>query len=291
MPAPALFVTPTRQASSVTWPQAAADEEGLRLVLTPVQLSAMLMGEHINPHEMMINRFWGAARVVGGALEMVTGSALLLTPEPTMVTKVGGVLLAAHGIDDSSTGLRQLWTGESEKSLTQRAGEGVAYTLGANQAQAERTGIVLDVAVPLVVAGVVGAARVMSIRSGRIALAEHEAMGGHTILKHVGKTEAELRARLVAEPRIPAAGSFSSLRIAESVISDAMRKEAPLIRQWAAGPQLRPYRFSYLAGKDVGYGVVRATGSLAKMNKIRVVLKATQVNGKLYFILTSFPEP
>ena len=69
--------------------------------------------------------------------------------------------------------------------------------MGANQAQAERTGIVLDVAVPLVVAGVVGAARVMSIRSGRIALAEHEAMGGHTILKHVGKTEAELRARLV----------------------------------------------------------------------------------------------
>ena len=41
----------------------------------------------------------------------------------------------------------------------------------------------------------------------------------------------------------------------------------------------------------MGYGVVRATGSLAKMNKIRVVLKATQVNGKLYFILTSFPEP
>lgn len=273
----------------------AMDGEGLRVVLSPLQLSAMLLGEQVNAHEIAINRFWGAVKVVGGALEMVTGGGLLVTPEPTMATKAGGVVLAAHGVDDASSGLRELWTGQPDKTLTQRAGEGIAYTLGANTTQAERTGIVLEVAVPLAAAGVVGAARVMSIRAGRIALAEHEGMGGHTILKHVGKTEAELRARinLTSSSRRPpsAISSFSSLRVAEDVISKAMSKEAPLIRLWAAGPRTREYRFIYAAGKDIGYGVVRNTGSLVKMQKIRVVLRGTQVNGKLYFILTSFPEP
>lgn len=74
-------------------------------------------------------------------------------------------------------------------------------------------------AVPLVVATVAAAIRIYSIRAGRIILADEEAAGGHTLLKHAGKTEPELRARLVAEPNIPAATSFTSLKLAESVLT------------------------------------------------------------------------
>jgi hypothetical protein len=57
----------------------------------------------------------------------------------------------------------------------------------------------VDIAVPLMVSLGLGAARIAAIRVGRISLVEHEAaagsrLGRHTILTHVGKTEAELRA-------------------------------------------------------------------------------------------------
>ncbi len=150
-----------------------------------------------------------------------------------MLTKAGGSVLVAHGADTFTSGMRDVWTGESHKTLTQQAGEQLAYSAGANQAQAERTGIVLDVAVPLLVAATTTALRIVSVRAGRVVLAEHEALGGHTLLKHVGKTEGKLRARLVLEPSIPAAGSFPSLRVAEAVISDALKRK---LSTFAPGP-------------------------------------------------------
>lgn len=41
-----------------------ADEQGLRIILSPVQLSAVLQGEAITSHDIAVNRFWGAAKVV-----------------------------------------------------------------------------------------------------------------------------------------------------------------------------------------------------------------------------------
>jgi hypothetical protein len=53
---------------------------------------------------------------------------------------------------------------------------------------AHAIGMTVDIAVPIAVAGWVGAVRVASIRAGRISLVQHEAqagsrLGGHTILK------------------------------------------------------------------------------------------------------------
>ena len=44
-------------------------------------------------------------------------------------------------------------------------------------------------------------------------------------------------------------------------------------------------------GRAVGTGVVRATGQLTKLTKVRVVLRYQAYNGKPYYILTAFPEP
>ncbi len=265
--------------------------EGLKVVLTPIQLAAILQGEPIGAHEILMNRLWGGAKIVAGASELIVGSTFLLTPEPTLLTKAAGGVLLVHGTDTFASGIREAWSGESNKTLTQQAGEQIAYGVGATPKQAERTGIVLDVAVPLLGAAATTAARITSIRAGRIALAEHEALGGHTILKHVGKTEGELRTRLLAEPGLPAASSFSSLRTAESVISEALKAEGTSIRAWAATGQRGRYRMIFPAGRSVGYGVVRATDKLVEMHKVRCVLQATQQSGKLYFVLTAFPIP
>ena len=256
--------------------------------MTPIQLSAILAGENVSAQEALTNRLWGGVKVVGGAVELMGAAALLLVPEPTLLTKAGGIVLGAHGSDTMSTGLRQTWTGRDERTVTEQATAAAAKLLGANDTQARRIGV----AVPMIVATVAGAARIASIRAGRISLAEHEAVGGHTIARHVGQTEAQLRARLIAEPRIPAASSFSSLRIAEGTVSEVLRANAAPIRAWAARAMLtQRMRLTYDTARTIGAGVVRSTGALTEMSKVLIVLEKTSRNGKIYFVLTAFPIP
>src|SRR5204862_1615323 len=130
--------------------------------------------------------------------------------------------LGAHGSDTISAGLWQVWTGQQERTLTDRAATSLALRLGANPQTADTVGTSVDIAVPFAVAAGVGAARLVAIRFGRIRLIEHESaagsrLGGHTIAKHVGKTEAELRARLAVELRRDAISTFSSLEVAERI--------------------------------------------------------------------------
>jgi hypothetical protein len=55
----------------------------LKMVLTPIQLAALIQGASINPQEIFLNRVWGGAMLIGGAVELVGGVTLLLTPERT----------------------------------------------------------------------------------------------------------------------------------------------------------------------------------------------------------------
>jgi hypothetical protein len=209
-------------------------KEGLTIVLSPVQLAAVLSDRPISDGENTANRLWGGLKLLAGSLEMVGAGALLLVPEPTLASKAGGVALAAHGSDTVSSGLWQVWTGQEQRSLTERAAARLALPLGADPAAAGSIGTAVDIAVPIAVSAAVGAARLLSIRFGRISLAEHEAatgsrLGGHTIAKHVGKSEAELRARLAAEPRRQMVSTFTSLDCAERVIYRALRSNKSAI--------------------------------------------------------------
>lgn len=272
------------------------DEEELTIVLSPVQLAAVLAGQAINDAETNSNRLWGGLKLLGGSLELVGAGALLLTPEPTMVTKAGGAVLGAHGADTVSAGFWQLWTGQEQRTLTDQAAAALALRLGADPSTAANIGTGVDIAVPVVVSLGFGAARIAAIRGGRITLLEHEAaagsrLGGHTLLKHVGKTEAELRARLLAQPRIQAASTFKSLEVAERTLYQALRANRGAIEAWAktAAPGAKQ-AFTYSAKEVVGEGVIRSTNRLLPMTKVRVVLKMEQYRGKLYYILTSHPE-
>ena len=103
-------------------------------------------------------------KLLGGALEFIGGGALVLTPEPTMLTKAGGWVLLVHGADTLTSGARELWTGEAVKTVTQQAAEAVARGLGANEQNAERTGVIIDFAVPLAAASLTASARILEVR-------------------------------------------------------------------------------------------------------------------------------
>ena len=214
-----------------------------------------------------------------------------------MATKAGGVVLGAHGADSASSGFWQMWTGSEQKTLTEQGAAELARRLGADAATAGKIGVGVDIAVPLVVTLGIGAARLAAVRTGRIVLAEHEAMvgsrvGGHTILKHVGKTEAELRARLLAQRGMPVASTFKSLEVAEKTLYQAIRANAPAIEQWAryAAPGAKQAFYYTSRSGPVGQGVVRATNQFIELSRVRFVLKMEQYRGKLYYILTAFPE-
>jgi Bacterial CdiA-CT RNAse A domain len=271
-------------------------DEGLSVVLTPAQLASVLEGQPLTEAEVRSNRIWGAVKGVAGIFEIVGGGLLLVAPEPTGVTKVGGVVLGAHGIDTTQSGFRQAWSGHEQQSLTQQGVAALARELGTDEETASRIGLWVDIAVPVVVSLGVGAARIAAIRGGRIVLAESEAVagsrvGGHTILKHIGKSEAELRARLVAETRIPAASTFKSLEIAERILYKAVQANKSVIKVWAKSNPTRNLVIVFDNGSEVGQGVVRATGALTRMNKVQLVFKFQVFNGKPYYILTSYPVP
>jgi Bacterial CdiA-CT RNAse A domain len=273
-------------------PTAGPDGGGVSIILSPVQLAAVLEGQTVSDTETRTNRLWGAVTLLGGAIELVGAAALLLAPEPTMVTKVAGGALAVHGSDTVSTGMRQIWTGRPQTTLTAEAAAAACRSLGCDPDTAGKVGTAVDILVPLAAAAGVGAARLIAVRAGTIDLMAEEAAGGHTIAKHIGKTEAELRLRLTQEPRITAASSFRNLTEAEQLVSQAIQRNSVAIKGWAQTARAGDVRaFVYNAGKAVGQGVVRSTGKMQTMTSLRVVLQKTQIANKIYFVLTAYPIP
>jgi hypothetical protein len=271
------------------------DSDSVRVVLSAPQLAAVLSRQSISQSEMLSNRLWGGLQVVGGVLEMVGAAALCVLPEPTMASKAGCVVFGVHGSDTAATGLRQVWTARDTATLTQRGTTKLAEAMKASPEMANNIGLSLDMIVPFGFAGSIKGARVASVTMGRIDLRMHEAkagswVGGHTIEKHVARTEAQLRERLANETDRKVVSSFTNLETAERVISRVMQANASRIRNWSQSSVTYPLILKGSAGENAGYGIVRTTGKLVPLSNVQIVLRRKEYNGMPYYILTSFLE-
>ncbi|RZL63614.1 MAG: hypothetical protein EOP81_12105 [Variovorax sp.] len=275
--------------------------EGLSIALTPVQMAAVL-GDHEVPESASLsNRIWGTVGLVGGVLELVGAGVLCVAPEPTMVSKVGCVVLGVHGSDTVATSARQMWTGVPQRSATAVTASSAAEAMGASRQTADGIGLAVDVAVPLVVATGLVAARVIAVRASRfrlapVDLARHEAVagskaGGHAIREHVGKSSTELLARLAAKPSLQKSSSFTDLATAEAAISATVRANARAIKAWSRSASVgsRPQAFEHTVGSVVGIGVQRGSSTVSQLSSVRMVLNMRSYNGMPYYILTAHP--
>lgn len=273
-----------------------SSEEGVTIVLSPVQMAAVLTQGDISSSETLSNRIFGGLKVLGGVLELLGAGVLCLAPEPTMATKAGCVIVGVHGSDTTAAGFTQMVSGRVRNTLTQQTATALAKILGANDRTAKNIGLTVDIAVPIG-ALTVGMLKIASVQAGRINLVAHEAIagsrvGGHTIARHVGRSEAQLRARLAAQTRIPAASTFSTLKGAEQVISQGLKMHASQIIAWTRSAQAgSKLAFTYQSSSVVGQGVIRSSGQLVNMTKIRIVLKYETYNKMPYYVLTAFPIP
>jgi len=119
-------------------------------------------------------------------------------------------------------------------------------------------------------------------------LQAHEAAGGHTIERHVGKTEAELKQRLAEETRIAAASSFTNLTVAEAAIGEAINRNEREISSWLRSRENR-YTIDYSANTTVGITLRRRASKASATSRLRIVLQRSAKLPPGYFILTAYP--
>ncbi|ACB62617.1 conserved hypothetical protein [Burkholderia ambifaria MC40-6] len=271
------------------------DHDGeVQVILSAAQLAAVLKRQTISPGEMLSNRLWGGLHVVGGVLEMAGAAALCVAPEPTGLTKLGCVAFGVHGADTGAAGLNQVWTGRQTSALLQHGVSKLVEAAKAPPEMADHVGLSLELAVPFGLAGAIKAIRASSITAGRINLMQHEAsaanprLGGHTIAKHVGKSEAYLRSRLKNEPSKEFVSSFWSLAEAEWAISSVMQQNTTRIVAWAQSTSRAPLVLNENVGRSVGYGLSRDNEIIGNLSRVQIVLKAQSFNGMPFYIVTSY---
>jgi Bacterial CdiA-CT RNAse A domain len=122
-------------------------------------------------------------------------------------------------------------------------------------------------------------------------LSRDEAEGGHTLRKHVGRTDDELRERLRLEPRITAASTWNDRETAESAVGSALDQNRDKIEGWlnrqGGHPNLVVDYHSDPA-HPIGRTLRRGGSQPKPCSHAVIVLKWAGSNR--YYVLTSYPE-
>ncbi|GCD52017.1 hypothetical protein [Acetobacter pasteurianus] len=99
------------------------------------------------PSQQTINRAEGLASIGFEAAEMAGATSLLAAPEP-LLSKLGGIALAAHGVDMMAAGQRAWNTATPPQTRTERAVRAAALKAHAPPAVANLAGAAADALIP-----------------------------------------------------------------------------------------------------------------------------------------------
>jgi CDI toxin RNase A-like protein len=130
-------------------------------------------------------------------------------------------------------------------------------------------------------------------QAARRDLAADERCGGHTLERHVGKTNPQLAQRLKQEPDISAASTYSDRNAAETTVGAALAADAARIKTWSARSGPRPNLALHYKGPRSGKPIGRSwqRGMIAPNAAYdAVVVLRWDVQRKAYCVLTSYPE-
>lgn len=131
-------------------------------------------------------------------------------------------------------------------------------------------------------------ATVPAVAVERYDLARDEERGGHTLKKHVGRTDEQLRERLRRE-RISAASTWTDRETAETTLAEAFRAEQRRIDGWVRkGYPRANLALHYDAGRTIGRSLRRGEEQTVNCTSAVIVLRADGPNS--FFALTTYPE-
>lgn len=119
----------------------------------------------------------------------------------------------------------------------------------------------------------------------------HENFGGHVIEKHVNKSDAELLARLQAEPRLGATSTFFDSAAADRAIGNAFadKSNQRKLTEWLVGDQTRLV-LTHEEMFNVGRVINKGDGSSHLSNKIILVVDKDPLMPKGYRVHTAYPK-
>jgi Bacterial CdiA-CT RNAse A domain len=123
----------------------------------------------------------------------------------------------------------------------------------------------------------------------RYDLARDEARGGHTLDKHVGRSDSELRERLARERNISAASTWTNREVAEETVGQALHTERDKIARWEERGYRRPnLALHFDAGRVIGRSMRHGDENSSPSTQAVIVLKADGPDS--FFVLTAYPE-
>jgi Bacterial CdiA-CT RNAse A domain len=121
-------------------------------------------------------------------------------------------------------------------------------------------------------------------------LARDEARGGHTLARHVGRTDAQLRDRLRRE-QISAASTYTDRAIAQRVVARTLERQRARVDEWLARKGSRPNLALDYRGdgrETIGRSLTRRSSQTIPCSNAVVVLRWDGSRG--FIVLTSYPE-
>ena len=127
--------------------------------------------------------------------------------------------------------------------------------------------------------------------ANRYDLARDEKRGGHTLARHVGRSDDDLRERLRREPQISAASTYTDRPTAEHVVALALARDHARVDQWLSRQGRRPnLTLDYHGNRDapIGRTLIRRNGRVVACSDALVVLRSDGIGD--FYVLTTYPE-
>jgi hypothetical protein len=120
-------------------------------------------------------------------------------------------------------------------------------------------------------------------------LERDEQLGGHTLKKHVGRTDAELQGRLMEERNISAASTWTDRAAAEETIARGLRRERGKVERWMERGYPRANLALHVdAGRVIGRSLRQGDSESVPCTSAVIVLRADGPDG--FYVLTAYPE-
>ena len=122
-------------------------------------------------------------------------------------------------------------------------------------------------------------------------LSQDEAAGGHTLRKHVGRTDGELRQRLRHERNIAAASTWTDRETAERSVGLAIEQNRDKVNRWVKRQGGHPNLVIDYDGdpsRPIGRTLNRDADQAEPCSHATIVLKWSGPSD--YYVLTSYPE-
>jgi hypothetical protein len=115
-------------------------------------------------------------------------------------------------------------------------------------------------------------------------------MGGHTLARHVGKTDGELRERLSREADISSASTYTDRATAEAVVGAALSSAPRSFEGWRHRTGRRPNFVLHVAADHViGRSMTRGRREASPCRDALVVVRWDE-RRRQFYVLTSYPE-